>query len=133
MMRDEVYSPEGPLVDPAAVRRWLDGLRTPIAITGGTGFVGSHLVDVLVGAGHRPRVLVRSPEDPRWIRGSAVDWVAGGLGDPEAVARLVGGAQTVVHLAGVLRAASEDRFMVGNRDGTATVVDAVAQLSLIHI
>ena len=39
----------------------------PIAVTGGTGFVGSHLVDTLCAAGMAPRVLVRNPASPRWI------------------------------------------------------------------
>ena len=53
------YSHTNPLVPPEAVSTWLDGLQKPIAITGGTGFVGSHLVDTLCAAGIEPRVLVR--------------------------------------------------------------------------
>ncbi len=40
------------------------------ALTGGTGFVGSHLVDTLCAAGLRPRVLVRDLANPRWIGGA---------------------------------------------------------------
>jgi nucleoside-diphosphate-sugar epimerase len=54
-----------------------------------------------------------------------VDRVVGSLADPEALERLVDGVGTVVHLAGVVRAAREDQFDAGNRRGTANVVDAM--------
>ena len=95
-----------PLVPPAAVARWLAALPAPVAITGGTGFVGSHLVDTLCAAGVEPRVLVRSPASPRWIADRPVRWVEGSLEQSDALARLVDGAGTVIHLAGVVTADS---------------------------
>ncbi|MCU0306112.1 MAG: NAD-dependent epimerase/dehydratase family protein [Thermoanaerobaculales bacterium] len=109
----------------------------PVAITGGTGFVGSHLVDTLCAAGLRPRVLVRDPDRPRWIDGAAVDPVAGSLEDEGSLEELVRGAGTVVHLAGVLRAARADDFDRGNRVGTANLVEAIrrsaADARLVHV
>jgi nucleoside-diphosphate-sugar epimerase len=121
------YSHTKPLVPVEAVSRWLDGLPKPIAITGGTGFVGSHLVDTLCAAGIEPRVLVRDPDAPRWIADAPVRWVVGSLADMQALKQLVEGAGTVVHLAGVLRASREGQFDEGNRQGTANVVDAIRQ------
>jgi nucleoside-diphosphate-sugar epimerase len=108
------------------VQRWLDGLPRPVAVTGGTGFVGSHLVDTLCSAGLVPRVLVRAPESPRWISGRKVEWSPGSLGDYDALRRLVAGAGTVFHLAGVVRSARAVDFDNGNRVGTGRLVDAVA-------
>lgn len=121
------YSHTNPLVPPETVARWLDALPRPIAVTGGTGFVGSHLVDTLCAAGIKPRVLVRDPQSPRWIDGAPVEWVPGSLDDPEALRSLVAGAGTVFHLAGVLRAGREADFDLGNRCGTANLVDAVRE------
>ena len=45
------YSHTNPLVPPEEVKAWLDAMPQPIALTGGTGFVGSHLVDTLCAAG----------------------------------------------------------------------------------
>lgn len=126
-MRDYSYS--NPLVAPEAVSGWLGGLPKPIAITGGTGFVGSHLVDTLCAAGIEPRVLVRDPVTPRWIADAPVRWVVGSLDDQQALKRLVKGAGTVVHLAGVLRAGCESDFDTGNRVGTANVVAAMREVA----
>ncbi len=120
-------SREAPLVDPAALGPWPASVARPVAVTGGTGFVGSHLVETLLAAGIRPRVLVRNPASPRWIAGLDVEWVAGSLEDVDALRRLVADAGTVIHLAGVLRAGSAGEFDRGNRLGTANLVRAVRE------
>jgi nucleoside-diphosphate-sugar epimerase len=126
-----------PLVGPGMVQAWIERLPQPVAITGGTGFVGSHLVDTLVAAGVTPRVLVRDLEAPRWIGGRDVVWVEGSLEDAGSLRRLVEGAGTVVHLAGITTAVRADDFDRGNRLGTASVVNAVAATTpgarLVHI
>ena len=122
---DPVYSSENPLVAPDMVASWLEVLPLPIALTGGTGFVGSHLIDTLCAAGIRPRVLVRNAVVPRWIAGRPVDWIEGSLEDVAALDKLVKGAGTVLHLAGVLRGATESDFMAGNRDGTQRLLASI--------
>ena len=119
------YSSSHPLVPPEAVASWLDQLAQPIAVTGGTGFVGSHLVETLCAAGIQPRVLVRDRISPRWIAAAPAGWVEGALGEPDALRRLVDGAGTVLHLAGVVRAGNAAGFDRGNRIGTANLVQAV--------
>lgn len=134
---DPVFSDKNPLVPPERVTDSLKALPLPIVLTGGTGFVGSHVIDTLCAAGIRPRVLVRDQASPRWIAGRPVDWVEGSLESSEGLARLVEGAGTVVHLAGVLRGATEEDFMAGNRDGTARLLTSVGSHSpearLIHV
>ncbi len=131
------YSPTNPLVQPDNVSAWLEAIPQPVAITGGTGFVGSHLVDTLCAAGLRPRVLVRDVENPRWISGVDADWVKGSLEDPGALRRMADGAGTIIHLAGVLRAGREREFDEGNRQGTAHLVSAVREAApaarLVHV
>lgn len=121
------YSHLNPLVSPEEVNPWLRDLREPVAITGGTGFVGSHLVDALCAAGIAPRVLVRNPDAPRWIGDAPTQRVVGALDDVESLRRLVSGAGTVFHLAGVVRAGSEREFDIGNRQGTANLVAALRE------
>lgn len=131
------YSHTNPLVSPDDVKGWLEALPQPVAITGGTGFVGSHLVDTLCSAGVEPRVLVRNPDGPRWIADAPLRWIAGSLADPDALQQLVEGAATVIHLAGVLRAGRQEDFDNGNRLGTANVVGtmeiAADSARLIHV
>jgi nucleoside-diphosphate-sugar epimerase len=82
-------------------------------------------------------VLVRDPAAPRWIAGAPVEWVPGDLGGDAALRRLVDGAGTIFHLAGVLRAGREADFDRGNRGGTANLVRAIAasapEARLVHV
>ncbi len=111
------------------LERWASRIAQPVAVTGATGFVGSHLVDALLAAGIRPRTLVRDPAGlGKTVRG-VVEIVRGGLDDRDALDRLTAGAGTVLHLAGVMRAASASQFDHGNRAGTENLVAAVARAS----
>ncbi|HEY6888789.1 MAG TPA: NAD-dependent epimerase/dehydratase family protein [Solirubrobacter sp.] len=66
-----------------------------VLVTGGSGFIGSHVVDQLLAAGHRPRIFdVRpSPYHPD------VDAVEGDLDDLDAVCAALHGCDAVIHLA----------------------------------
>lgn len=90
-----------------------------IAITGGTGFVGGHLVDKALIAGHQIRALTRRPQPQR--RGIA--WIDGDLANPGALAET---ADAVVHVAGIVNAADRAGFAAGNIDGTRAIVAAAA-------
>ena len=77
-----------------------------VLVTGGTGFVGSHTVAALVGAGHEVRLLVRSPDRIRPALAphglvDRVDHRVGDVTDPESVGRAVPGCDAVLHAAAV--------------------------------
>ena len=91
-----------------------------LAITGGTGFVGGRLLDLAVAAGHRVRALTRRPQAER----EGVTWVEGSLDRPESLDRLVEGAASVIHVAGVINAPDPAGFEAGNVAGTSATVDA---------
>jgi nucleoside-diphosphate-sugar epimerase len=92
------------------------------ALTGATGFVGSHLLDRL--GDREVALLVRDPAAGRALAGARRRVVAGGLGDEGALAALVEGADVVLHVAGLVAARSEAEFLSVNRDGTAAVARA---------
>ena len=106
--------------------RWVPGITQPVAITGATGFVGSHLAEALVRGGVRPRVLARDPGRLLPELRERCDVVVGDVEDVAAVARLAGGCGTLLHLAGRLRAAGPEAFDRTNRGGTENVVGALA-------
>jgi len=68
-----------------------------VALTGATGFVGSHAVQPLIQAGHRVRALVRPGRETGWLEGLGIEVCRGALGDEAALRALV--ADAVVHMA----------------------------------
>lgn len=78
-----------------------------VSLIGGTGFVGTHLVEHLIAAGHRPRLLVRPParsggrDRPAWL--SACETVSGEVGEAGAIAECLAGCDAAVYLVGILR------------------------------
>jgi nucleoside-diphosphate-sugar epimerase len=95
-----------------------------VALTGGTGFVGSHVADALLAAGCRVRALVRRPGDVAWLEGTGVELVKGDVRDAATLPALVEGAAAVVHVAGKTSARSEAEYMAANAAGTANVAAA---------
>ena len=66
-----------------------------VLVTGGAGFIGSHVVDALHGAGHEVVVLDR---DDAHLP-AAAEHVRGDVRDPQAVARALRGVDAVSHQA----------------------------------
>lgn len=93
---------------------------TILAITGGTGFVGTRLVTLALDAGHEVRALTRREQPERM----GVTWIPGDLHDIAALASLARGADAVIHVAGVVNAPDRDGFAQGNIAGTANMLAA---------
>jgi uncharacterized protein YbjT (DUF2867 family) len=96
-----------------------------ILVTGATGFVGRHLVQRLVEAGTPVRALVR----PRRGRAESlwsvpVSQIAGTVEDAEALHRAMGGAHTVIHLAGAPPWAGAPALRTVDVEGTRNVAAA---------
>jgi nucleoside-diphosphate-sugar epimerase len=91
-------------------------------VTGGSGFVGSHVVDALLSAGYRVRCLVRATSRLRWLEGKPVELVQADLRDDE-FAEAVAGVDTVIHCAGLTRGSRRALF-AANCDGTRALLDA---------
>ncbi|WCT72773.1 NAD-dependent epimerase/dehydratase family protein [Sphingomonas naphthae] len=92
-----------------------------LAITGGTGFVGGHLLRMARANGHEVRALTRREQPAQ----AGVAWVKGALDRPESLAELVAGADAVIHVAGVINAPDRAGFAQGNITGTETLLAAV--------
>lgn len=90
-----------------------------VAVTGATGFVGPHLVAALARHGWRVRLLIRKWSPVPSLAGVEAKVVLGDLEDDAALARLVAGADAVIHAAGLIKARHEADFLAVNRDGTA--------------
>jgi UDP-glucose 4-epimerase len=107
------------------------------AITGGAGFIGSHLVDDLLAEGHQVRVLDdlstgrRSRLDPR------ASLLVADVADPVALTRLLSGADAVFHLAAIASVVrSHEEWAEAhrvNQTGTVAVLDAARQAGRIPV
>ena len=91
-----------------------------LAVTGGTGFVGAHLIRMARDAGHPVRALTR-----KWRPfEDGVEWVEGALDRAESLRRLAEGSDAVIHVAGAINAADRAGFEAVNVGGTAAMIDA---------
>jgi nucleoside-diphosphate-sugar epimerase len=98
---------------------------TTIAITGGTGFIGRHVIAALAGSGQSLRLLMRNPA-PANPGGADAEVIRGSLTDRDALARLVDGTDTVIHCAGAISAPDRSAYASANIDGTRNLAAAAA-------
>lgn len=76
-----------------------------VAVVGGTGFVGSYVVDALLDAGHEPHLLVRAGSEDKLHRASECTITKGDLDSSDAIDSVVSGCDAAIYLVGILREA----------------------------
>ena len=96
-------------------------------VTGATGFLGRHLVDLLVAERQIVRALVRPGTDASRLHAAGVEVVAGDVTRESDLRRVLAGCTRVYHLAGVVshRRRELGRLRSVNVDGTRTLLSAV--------
>jgi dTDP-L-rhamnose 4-epimerase len=109
-----------------------------ILITGGAGFIGSHLADTLLAAGHRVRALDNLSPQVHGEREAApsylsdgVELLVGDVRDREAVEHALRGVDVVFHLAAAVGVGQSmyriDHYTDVNNRGTAVLLEALAE------
>ena len=93
-------------------------------VTGGTGFIGSHLVEALLQRGVEVRCLLRKSSDLKWIKGLPIECVWGDIQDQSSLKKAVKGVDLIVHSAGITKAVNEEIFHEVNACGTENLVRA---------
>lgn len=88
------------------------------AVTGATGFVGSHLITALTHAGYHVRALTRRPQEQQ----NDITWISGDLNNIKALENLTKDADVIYHLAGVVKAKNYADFADVNIDAVARIV-----------
>jgi len=103
------------------------------AVTGATGFVGSHLVEALVARGDAVSVLARDRRRVEAASDLGCRVVVGDLADAVALDTVVAGVDVVFHVAGVVAARSKAEFFAVNEAGTARVARAACAAGVARL
>jgi dihydroflavonol-4-reductase len=98
-------------------------------VTGATGFVGSHLVDLLLERGWTVAALLRRSSRPRWLEGKPVERVELDAARP----LVLPGCDVLFHVAGAIRADTWEDYLEGNRDLAVRVVEAARCARFVHV
>ena len=101
-----------------------------VLVTGGHGFIGTHLVRQLLADGAAVRCAVRREGIPRTLQGLEVEIVPGDVRDPAAMAAALQGVDVVYHLAGLTSALTPRAMRGTNTGGTRTLLEAAARAGL---
>jgi dihydroflavonol-4-reductase len=107
----------------------------PVLVTGGAGFVGSHLVHLLARRGERVRVLDLPGVPTQHLPSLGVDVIAGDIRDRRCVAHAVRGCAQVYHLAAdpQLWTRQRGRFAQVNYDGAVNVLEEALAAGVRHV
>jgi len=111
-----VVDPEGQLPYNGAVKAFL---------TGGTGFIGTHLTDLLLAKGWEVCVLARNPDKESALREKEVRLLRGDL---FSIPALPAGLDIVFHLAGKSRSLNSADYYTVNQEGTASLFRFLGRL-----
>ncbi len=100
-----------------------------VLVTGGTGFIGRHLVRRLAERGDQVRCLVRDPQRASASAGPdapAVEYIQGDVTVPDALDAALSGMEIVYHLAGATLPMRRSDYMEVNAEGTLRLAEACA-------
>lgn len=99
-----------------------------ILLTGGSGFLGSHIAEHLAHAQHQVRALVRATSDTRFLSTLPnVELVEGTVQDRASLLRALPGVDAVIHAAGLVKATSAEEFHAVNARGTQLLLEAIEE------
>ncbi len=98
-------------------------------VTGANGFVGSHLVDLLLQNNLIVRCITRKTSDLRWLKDKPVEMFDGGLLDKENLKKAFKDASYIYHVAGVVKAKTPEGYFNGNVETTKTLLEVASENS----
>ncbi len=103
-----------------------------ILVTGGTGFVGSHLIAQMRKQGLPVRALVRRPDKAGALRELGVEIVSGDLADARSLEDACAGVERVIHLVGIIQETPGATFQQVHVEGTRNLLEAARRCRVRH-
>ncbi len=98
-----------------------------VLVTGATGFIGSHLADLLISMGYEVSCTIRKTSSLKWLEGKNLKLIETSLHDVEALKQAVSGMDYIYHVAGLTYGRNYDEFLRSNRDATAALLKAAIE------
>lgn len=96
-----------------------------VLVTGGSGFLGSHVAEQLSNSGHSVIALVRKSSNRKFLSSlKNVEFAEGSVEDRASVDRAMKNVDAIVHSAGVVKAKTEADFFECNTQGTVNLLDS---------
>jgi dihydroflavonol-4-reductase len=92
-------------------------------VTGANGFVGSHLVDLLLEKGYIVRCITRQSSDLRWLEGKNIEIHDCGLFNINGLKKAIKDASYVYHVAGVVKSKTPEGYFQGNVETTKNLLE----------
>jgi nucleoside-diphosphate-sugar epimerase len=102
-------------------------IRKTAVVTGANGFVGSHLVDLLLENNYIVRCITRKSSNLKWLKGKNVEIYDSGLMDKEGLRKAFKDAEYIYHVAGVIKSKKPEGYFKGNVDTTRVMLETAVE------
>lgn len=96
-------------------------------VTGSNGFIGSHLVDLLIKEGFLVRCIVRESSNLRWLDAKDIEIIKCGLFDKAGLEAALKNADYIYHVAGVIKSKTKEGYYKGNVETTRNLLDVAIE------
>jgi nucleoside-diphosphate-sugar epimerase len=98
-----------------------------VLLTGGNGFIGSHVAEALLAGGYRVRCLLRPRSFPQWIETLPLDIKHADYGDKAALCKVLEGCQAILHFGGATKAPDYEGYLRANVWTTKSLLEAARE------
>jgi len=117
-----------------SIRRQVGGLEELlILVTGGSGYIGSHIIKRFLAEGKSVRALIRNParaEREGRLKGLAIEWSEGDVTHPETLSGAMQGVNTIIHTVAIAIEKGKTTYESVNFRGTVHVVEAAKKAGI---
>jgi uncharacterized protein YbjT (DUF2867 family) len=103
-----------------------------ILVTGGTGFVGGHLIRRLRQEGLPVRTLARHPDRAQPLKDLGVEVVLGDISEKVSLEKAAEGIERVIHLVGIIQETPGVTFRGVHVEGTRNIIEAARKAGVRH-
>ena len=103
-----------------------------VALFGGTGFVGSYIIDQLLDSGYKPRLLVRDGSEDKVQSLDSCKIFHGDISDNESIKQVIKGSDAVIYSIGLIREFKSKGITFENTqfEGVVKCIDAAVELNV---